>query len=263
MELAIRRLPLTGLKNARELGGFPTKDGKVTKYGQFIRTELPRKLTEGDLDYLRQYGVKVSVDLRGRPETEHLVSMLRDVDWCRYYHEPVFNEQVAMGDRSEEKRQKEPVPAPDPFIEWGKLYISMVEQHKDWTRRVLSLAAEAEGVMQYHCSTGKDRTGILTALLLSIAGVPEEDIIADYCVSQVYMRPVYEELTRLMPPLPNQSGESVMPDIESPFFKTSPENMRQLLEHWNEKYGSVEQYILDCGVTQEAVAAIRRKLVGE
>lgn len=260
MEHAIRRLPLTGLKNARELGGFPTKDGKVTRYGQFIRTELPRKLTEGDLDYLRRYGVTVSVDLRGKPETEHLVSMLRGVDWCRYVHEPVFNEQVAMGDQSEER--KEP-PLPGPFIEWGKLYITMIEQHKDWTRRVLSLAAEVEGVMQYHCTTGKDRTGILTALLLSIARVPEEDIIADYCVSQVYMRPVYEELTRLMPPLLKENGEAVMPDLDSPFFLTSPSNMRQLLEHLNEKYGSVEQYVLDCGVTQEAVDAIRRKLVGE
>ncbi len=263
MENALRRLPLEGLYNARELGGFPTKDGRVTRYGRFIRCEVPRSVTPSDLDYLRAYGVTRSVDLRGYSEVARMPSMLKDQDWCDYRHEPMFNLQVSMGAVT-----KDDPPKPDkyaqhpssPVIDWGKLYVGMMDEYTDWTRRVMTLAAETEGVMLYHCTTGKDRTGMLTALLLSVAGVPEDDIIADYCVSQVYMRPVFLELLKLLPPHRDEQGNEFAPSLDSDFFRTAPENMRTLLTHLNEKYGSVTDYIRACGVTEDVIGAVRRKL---
>jgi protein-tyrosine phosphatase len=58
MENFYRRLPLTGLKNARDLGGYPTRDGGATRYRTLIRSEAPLKLTEADLTFLREFGVK-------------------------------------------------------------------------------------------------------------------------------------------------------------------------------------------------------------
>ena len=263
MEKNLRRLPLDGLYNARELGGFPTVDGKVTAYGKFVRCELPRKLTGGDLAYLKAYGVTRSVDLRGDMEVERIPSMLRDVDWAVYSHVPMFTRQAAFASQAEGGAPKPDKYAQHPataFIEWGQLYVNMLEEYKDWTCRVLDIAASEQGVMLYHCTTGKDRTGMLTALLLSIAGVSQDDIIADYCVSQVYMRPVYLELMELMPPLYDEEGKPLRPTIDSPFFQTAPENMRTLLDHLNETYGSVEGYIRRCGVSGDTVARIRAKL---
>lgn len=264
MDNVMRRLPLTGLKNARELGGFPTRDGKVTKYGVFLRSEVPVRLTQEDLDCLRRYGVTQSVDLRGMHETQHLVSMLKDLDWCKYVHAPMFNLQVSMEDflKQEPKPDKYSRHPATPDVDWPGLYISMLEEYTPWTKRILELAAECEGVMLYHCTTGKDRTGMMTAMLLSIAGVEDDDIIADYCVSQVYMRPVYKELMKTMPPLYDENGNELMPDIDGPFFRTAPGNMRGLLEHLEGKYGSVEGYIRHCGVSDETIRTIRGKLVG-
>jgi len=263
MERKLRRLPLEGLYNARELGGFPTADGGVTAYGVFIRSELPRKLTRGDMDYLKSYGVTHSVDLRGDMEVSRLPSMLRDVDWARYSHVPMFTDQAAYASQEKDGPQnpnKHMRPPATAFIEWGQLYIEMIEKFKDWTRRVLDIAANESGIMLYHCTTGKDRTGMLTALLLSIAGVSQNDIIADYCVSQVYMRPVYLELMELMPPLNDENGKPIHPTIDSPFNQTAPENMRKLLDHLNSTYGSVINYILSCGVTQDTIDKIKAKL---
>ncbi|MBQ8975281.1 MAG: tyrosine-protein phosphatase [Oscillospiraceae bacterium] len=264
MEKNLRRLPLQGLFNARELGGFPTAGGGVTAYGRFIRCELPRALTGQDMQYLKDYGVTRSVDLRGDSETARMPSALKDIRWVQYSHVPMFSTQAAMGslrkDDSPLKPDKYSRHPAEPLIDWGELYINMLEEYTDWTRRVLELAADEQGVMLYHCTTGKDRTGMLTALLLSIAGVADDDIIADYCVSQVYMRPVYIELMKIMPPLPGEDGKPLQPTIDSAFFKTAPENMRRLLEHLEKKYGSVEDYVLHCGAGQDVIDKIRRKL---
>jgi protein-tyrosine phosphatase len=139
----------------------------------------------------------------------------------------------------------------------------MVEDYPQWTKNVLELAAGEKGTMLYHCTTGKDRTGILTALLLSIAGVGREDIIADYCVSEVYMRPVYLELMGLMPPYIDENGNELNPTIDSPFFKTAPDNMRELLDHFDSNYGGAVGFALHCGADMETIDAIRHKLTDQ
>lgn len=260
MQACMRRLPLKGLCNARELGGFPAKGGKTTNYRCFVRSEVPRKVTEDDISYLRDYGMTCSVDLRGDQEVERMPSLLKDLPWARYVRAPMFTRQAAMGAQSREEKDKYSRHPAEEFIPWGELYINMVEDYPQWTKTVLELAADEKGTMLYHCTTGKDRTGILTALLLSIAGVDRDDIIADYCVSQVYMRPVYIELMELMPPYIDADGNVLNPTIDSPFFRTAPENMRQLLDHFDSNYGGAVQFAMSCGADRDTIEAIRHKL---
>lgn len=246
-----RRLPVDGMYNVRELGGFPTADGRITRYGFFIRSEIPRKITKNGLDFLKKYGVSLSVDLRGSRETERTPSILASQPWLRYMNIPTANSQLAGGRAA--KR-------PDRFVQWPEMYISMIDGHKDWIRRVLSAMAEHEsGTIMFNCTTGKDRTGMITAMLLGLAGVPDNDIIADYCVSQVYMRPTYMELFRDMPFSNDALPDDFGPD--APFFRTAPENMGLLLEHINEEYGGIERYLTVCGVTDSEKDSLRKRLV--
>ena len=260
MQSYMRRLPLKGLCNARELGGFPTADGKVTNYKCFVRSELPRKCIPEDMQHLKDYGITCCVDLRGDQELERIPSALKDQPWIKYIHAPMYTRQAAMGAQRRDTKDKYSRHPAEEFVPWGDLYINMVEDYPQWTKKVLELAAEEKGVMLYHCTTGKDRTGILTALLLSIAGVDRNDIIADYCVSQVYMRPVYKELMDMMPPYLDENGNELNPTIDSPFFRTAPENMRQLLDHFDNNYGGAVQFALHCGVDMDTIGAIARKL---
>jgi protein-tyrosine phosphatase len=252
MENFYRRLPLTGLKNARDLGGYPTRDGGATRYRTLIRSEAPLKLTEADLAFLREFGVKTSIDFRGDREVERQPSVLKDAGWVRYLRSPTFNEQVAFTSRQTSKR-----PAVSSFVDWGEKYVEMAEGCRDWILTTLTLIAQSEGAVLFNCTTGKDRTGMISALLLGICGVSNDDITADYCVSEVYLTPVYEELIRTF--LEYWPNETV--SIADPFFRTSPKNMQRLLAHFDERYGGVEAYVRACGAGEAVLQSIRRKLI--
>jgi protein-tyrosine phosphatase len=136
------------------------------------------------------------------------------------------------------------------------MYQGMAEDARQWAVEVLTLAAENEGALLYHCTTGKDRTGLLTCYLLSIAGVAAPDIVTDYCVSQVYLRPTYEKL------LASGMGHFGN-DLSAPFFQTPPEAMQALLDYLDKTYGGVVPFLREIGVTEDTMARIRAKFVEE
>lgn len=240
-----RRLPLTGLSNARELGGFPTSSG-ATKYGVYIRSEQPSKLTDQDKRFLREYGVTADIDFRGSFELERVRDPLENEDWINYIHIPVFDAEVAGERRSVRKQiDKE-------GFTWGDHYIEMVESHKDWVRNVLEAMAQEEGVVLFHCTTGKDRTGIMTALLLGLCGVARPDIVADYCVSQIYLQPMYTRMQKL----PGVAERT----LDDPFFSTAPEHMSKLLDHFDEKYGGISGYLEQCMIPRDILEKLRGRL---
>jgi protein-tyrosine phosphatase len=247
-----RRLPLDGLRNARELGGYPAVGG-LTKYGRFIRSEAPCELTERDLAFLKDYGVTLSVDFRGDGEVARRRSALEGAPFLRYVRSPTFNDQVAFGAAPGDKR-----PPVTHMVRWGEKYIEMADTCRDWVAGTLELLAGARDAAIFNCTTGKDRTGIISALLLALAGVEEDDIIADYCVSQVYLSKLYD-------PMIAEYNEKFSPEnaaVKSdPFFRTDPENMERLLSHIAESYGGAENYLRGSGLSDAAIAALRGKLV--
>ena len=285
-----RRLMTAGLYNARDLGGFPTADGKTTKFGVFVRSEAPCELPEEDIRYLRDYGITLSMDFRGTGEVQARPS---DLDGpMPYYHKPLFNE-AAMGkmgpppepgeagpvekgrarERSEfsgEAGNEEARtlrgrgPGGPPMPGWGEQYKQMAEEARDWAIEVLTIAAEAEGAVLYHCTTGKDRTGLMSCYLLSIAGVSRADIAADYCVSQVYLEPVFQKMRsgamRMGPPADGAGGH---PPMDDSFFETPASAMLTLIDYLTETYGGVVAYLRSIGVPQAVMDRIREKFTEE
>ena len=250
-----RRLMTKGLYNARDLGGFPTGSGKTTRFGVFVRSEAPVDLPEEDIAYLRDYGVTASMDFRGSGEAQARPSDLREI--IPYYHRPLFNEAAMAGGSAH----------PPKHIGWGEQYIEMAEGCRDWAKDVLTIAAENQGILLYHCTTGKDRTGLMTCYLLSIAGVGRADIAADYCVSQVFLEPVYEKMRsgkmRLGPPPGAGAGEKQppMPQMDQSFFETPASAMLTLIDYLTERYGGVVEYLRAIGVEEAVLEALRNKLV--
>lgn len=250
-----RRLLTKGLYNARDLGGFPTGDGRVTKFGVFVRSEAPAEIPAEDVSYLRRYGVTASLDFRGTGEAAARPSALQEI--MPYYHRPLFNE-AAMAGASHH---------PPKHVGWGEQYISMAEESRDWAMDVLTIAAENSGALLYHCTTGKDRTGLMTCYLLSIAGVQRADIAADYCVSQLFLEPVYEKMRsgmlKMGPPPggPEAEGKDAppRPKMEGGFFETPASAMLTLIDYLTEKYGGVVEYLRSIGLPEETMNAIREK----
>ena len=305
-----RRLPLEGLNNARDIGGYPIAGGGVTAFRKFIRCEAPRKLSASDIEFLKSYGVTLSIDFRGDGEISRHPSCLENIQGIEYRRCVTFDKQVAFasgsggGEKAEkgagentgssagesagkssakkaesnagenaekstgEKAEKgagenaekgagEKRPAMDAFVDWGEKYIEIADNSRDWIRDTLMTMAHADGAVLFNCATGKDRTGIISALLLGLAGVAECDILADYCVSELYLKEQYEELLAgFLEHWPDEKA-----DINSPFFKTAPVNMETFLAHVNKTHNGVESFIKTCGVDSSGVAALREKLI--
>lgn len=255
-----KRLPLEGLVNARDLGGFPTKDGRVTKYGVFVRSEVPKALTENDISFLRRYGVSLSLDFRGTQEIKNLPSALSSLEDIKYMPCPMMNEDAAKASKREEQAPPPPTDSKNFWdINWVPVYTSILEAGKDWVKRIITLAAEWEGGVHYHCFTGKDRTGIFTALLLGLCGVDYNDIMWDYSLSMTCLRPFYEKMdTGIL-----FTKEDGSPDFTRGFYCTSPETMGEVLSYLDKNYGGVEGYVKACGVEDEVIKKLRDKLTEE
>ena len=247
-----RRLMTRGLYNARDLGGIPTKDGRVTRFGVFVRSEAPVGLPQGDIQYLKDYGVAASMDFRSTGEMEARPSDLRTV--MPYYPRPLFNEAAIIGEKKHPVHQN---------MSWGEHYIEMAEESRQWAVDVLNIAAQCPGALLYHCTTGKDRTGLMSCYLLSIAGAERADIAADYSVSQIFLEPVYEKIRngamRLGPAL--DGPEEKRPPMDESFFQTPAAAMLTLIDDLTARYGSVVEYLRTIGVTEETMQQIREKFV--
>ena len=255
-----RRLPLNGLSNARELGGFPIRGGGITRYGRFVRSELPERLDRSDMEFLEAYGIKLTIDFRSSRELKTTPSALYTESWLRYAHNPMISLEAShfaeadpelaakLKNRDESSRRLG-------GIDWSHVYSVMAQDNKDWVKRGFDLIEAEPGCVHYHCMTGKDRTGVFTALLLGLAGVDDYDIIADYCVSQVYLRPFY------LTPRDNDAAFTGDPDLSLSFYRTEPESMETFLAMLNDVYGSIRNYLTACEISDQSLDAVKASLV--
>ena len=251
MTAEYRRLPLKSLYNCRDLGGYPTLDGKVTRFGVFLRSEAPCELDREDLTFLLEYGVTGTADLRS--EGERLARPNELAGHVSYYPMTLFHRAAVYGDASQQMED----------FDWGKQYRSMAEDNPAFFRAMLPLCLKEPGALLYHCTTGKDRTGLLSCVLLSIAGVSREDIAADYCISQLYLGPVYERMKNgtMKLGLQKDGKPTRVPDGGSArFFATPAKAMLDLINGLDRDYGGVVGFLRSCGVEEETILGLRRKL---
>ena len=240
-----KRLPMGGIPNLRDLGGWAVPGG-MTRYGVFLRSAVPRALSPEDADFLREYGLRTVLDFRSLPECERVPDPLGELEWIRYEHIPMFDS-AAAGAALRIR--------PEAEFTWAEHYIRMAEEQKDWMAAVLHALARAEGCALFHCTTGKDRAGLVSALVLSLCGVCPEDVTADYCVSQVYLREMYAEM---------ESGQKLCGgDLDCPFYSTAPGTMRAFLAYLRERYGGAAGYLAACGLDSRDAEAIRARLCGK
>lgn len=239
----VRRLPIEGLSNCRDLGGFPC-DGGVTRFGVFLRSEAPCDLSPDAIRALKDYGLAISFDLRGEPETMWRPSSLEHALPYR---------RIALSGGAETFEKKN---LPQGEFSWDKVYIKRAMEHRDWFRDAFTACAEAEGMAMFHCTTGKDRTGILTCCLLGAVGVSRQDIAADYCLSQVYLQDMFAAMRDGSLRIRKEPSH-----YEEYVFRTPFEAMVKFYDFLTENFGSVTGYLKDIGVTDTAIARLREKFV--
>ncbi|WP_100486237.1 tyrosine-protein phosphatase [Sporolactobacillus pectinivorans] len=228
----LRRVPLSSTLNTRDLGGYPTADGKVTKFGRIIRSGAPLILNKGDIALLKSLGVTAAIDFRSNTEIAKKPSAFEQSADFDYFHCPFL-----IGNK--DPGSKDEVPS---------LYARIISDFSA-IGQIMRIIAEQKGAVLIHCAAGKDRTGVVSALLLLTAGVGIDDILADYQVSYTYLRLEIRERMKRDTRLPSYFGRSDM------------EYMEKTLEQFSSTYGNVQKYLQTVGLTQDEVRGLKNKLL--
>ena len=244
-----RAVPLEGAYNVRDLGGYETADGRQTRWRTLFRAADIHALSSSDQSTLIDAGVRTVIDLRGSRELIEASSVFKDLSDVQYRPHNM------TGDALIDRWGTIPVPA-DSSIRLSTMYSTVLDERGEMIGAILE-AVSQPGILPavFHCTAGKDRTGVLAALLLGIAGVPHDRIVEDYALSARFLYG-----TSTVPP--DGSGADKFPPFdEYQAMWCPPAAMGLTLDHLESKYGGIEAYVKSIGVDDTTVARIRDSLV--
>lgn len=272
-------LDLEGAANARDLGGLPTVDGRTTRPGVLLRADNLQDLSASDVRLLvDQLGLRTVLDLRSTGEAHlegptplastavrtHQLSLIPEWDGEPDVAEVERAVEQAVLDRD---RAEQALPTLSDFSQRSREradptdltahYVGYVEQAGRNIGRALHLLADADsGTTLVHCAAGKDRTGVVVGLALSLAGVTRDAVVADYVRSA-------ERADRILARL--QATTSYGPSLAGvPVADITPRaaSMAGFLDHVDRAYGGPHGLAMSLGVQEEAVARLGVRLLG-
>ncbi|MDM5189058.1 tyrosine-protein phosphatase [Bacillus sp. DX4.1] len=255
--VAERRLPLQGAFNFRDLGGYETTDGRRVKWGKLYRSEELAGLTEQDIHYLQQSGLKLVCDYRTDFEVKHKPNP--KMNGVRQVCLPV------MQDIAKDLNINEFFQIGDVSM-LGKPGEYLVKMNKDFVTdneafvRFLQLAQDPENLpLVNHCTAGKDRTGFASALLLLVLGVPEETVMQDYLLSNGFREKLNQKMMAFLgAKLKDEESRAIL----GAMFEARAEYLQAALDEITRTYGSVEVYAeKGIGFTKEQLVAIKTLLL--
>ncbi len=223
-----RLIKLEKMVNTRDLGGYETQSGTYTRAHKYIRASSPAQASVKDIADLKAYGVKAVIDLRSDFEKEHQKNPFQNEKDIDYYEVNLFDSSKASVVPEEVKQ----------YRDLGGVYLYTLESSKARFKDVFDIFLKYpyEGVL-FHCSAGKDRTGMVAALLLDLVGCHEYDIVKDYSESYENNLEINEGLAEMMN---NEEAKQ--------YLKSSPRYMMEFLDYLREHYGSAKEYLLEIGM---------------
>jgi protein tyrosine/serine phosphatase len=229
--------------NVRDLGGLPTADGGQTRYGALFRADCLGKLTEHGRRALLDAGVTTVIDLRGPLEVADDPPAFpgRRPGEPDYVNTPLDHQDPATA------------PLWAAICTRADVYRLFLDFYPHAVADVLrAIASAPPGGIVFHCLGGTDRTGLVAAAVLRLAGVPDEAIAADYALTLERRRPIYERLVA-------EKGEAELGFWDR--LNMTADQMLATLAYVDERYGGMEAYLQAAGLTDGQMARVRTRLL--
>lgn len=232
MTIPLKRIAFEGIANFRDLGGYPVGLSHKTKYGVFYRSTSLKKATAHDLDKMSAMGITTVIDLRFPDEAAAAPSTLMGDERFDVHNISLIGE---LTPRDLRVNGREPDTTTLQYM-----YRQILDLCRPQVIRVLETIEHAEGGVLFHCAAGKDRTGLISMLLLNNAGVERQDLIADYEISHTYI----EDFTS------DVSGSNYI-------------NMKETLDYLYGEFGSPRDYLLEIGMKPDTLERLKERLLKE
>ena len=227
------RLVLETTFNTRELGGIPINKNNQVKWGKLLRSDDISKLSEQDIEDLYEYGIDTIIDLRTKAERlETGYVLAEDERFKKHYISLMTSEDVQDISHS------------DTDMTLGHFYCQLLDEGQSMIRDIFTILSQKnnEGIL-FHCAAGKDRTGVIAALILNLLGVSNSDIIANYEVTYSFL---------------SKNPNFQVPIEYQHLVNSDRKHMVLFLEKLGNDYGNVEQYLEICGVSEFEREQIKR-----
>jgi protein-tyrosine phosphatase len=238
-----RHIALEDALNFRDLGGYETTDGRRVRWRTLFRADGLARLTPSDLDVVRSLGIATVLDLRSTTELEY-GRFPTDAIPVAFHHLPIVEETM-------DPRKYRLAPG-----KLGERYEELARFGAPQIATALGILADpASHPVVFHCTVGKDRTGVLAAVTLALLGVPDETIIADYVLSGPAVTALRERWRAHNP----EVGAAL--DEHPETFSAAPTNISWLFARLRAEHGSIEGYAESTGAGADVVDRLRRSLL--
>ena len=231
-----RHLKLAGCHNLRELGGYTTSDGKQIQWSTLLRSDSLHGLPLSSQQQVIDYGVRTIIDLRTQSEVKRKSYALSNTSEIEYFNLPLVE------DRSQSESIKQKT-----LFEHNCFFL---EERSPKIKKILETIATQQTPLVIHCAAGKDRTGIIIALLLAVANVPVATIAEDYQLSDRYLAPLYSKIRQ------QAIKEGFAHLLESP-----PQIIIDTFAYLAQNYGEINNYLENIAISLETRDHLKTMLV--
>lgn len=236
---ARRLVPLQGALNVRTFGDLRGKHGPIPA-SSFVRAADLNRLSAADRDLLAARGVALALDLRTAEEVATAPDALASDARFRYTRISLLGTEKLDLSR-----------LPDDL---GTMYVGALDANQPQFRQVFeTIAAQPEGAVLFHCTAGKDRTGMVAALLLSLAGVPRGDIVHDYAISAHYLEPMLSQS-------PQMAAMARANPRMSALMGSPAAAIESFLDALEQRHGGAQAYLRQVGVSEADIGRVKARL---
>ncbi|KAB0268027.1 tyrosine-protein phosphatase [Microvirga brassicacearum] len=236
-----RHLAVDGTFNIRDLGGYAIATGE-TRWRRVLRADGLHRLDHAGMAVLTAEGVTTIIDLRHGHELETQPNPFSTNPAVQYHHVSLFDQLAPSA-----------MAGDDVLYD---LYVQALTSRQGAIAQVLTVIANApDGVVLFHCTAGKDRTGIVSALMLAVAGVETAIILEDYAMTKTRIAPMIDEI------LEGAATRGVDVETFMPLLACEPETMAATIAHVIGSYGSAEAYLETIGLAPQTIDRLRSRLV--
>jgi protein tyrosine/serine phosphatase len=238
-----RHIALENALNFRDVGGYRTADGHRVRWRRMFRAGGLSSLTPADLAVLRELGIKTVLDLRSTAEWESGRFPVDDHP-VAFHHLPLVEEIL------------DPTRYSVPEGMLAARYQEIAQIGSSYIAQAISIVADADThPIVVHCLAGKDRTGVVVALVLGLLGVPDETVAEDYALSNLAMAALRQraEVAGVV--------ERRSPEISDEVFSAKPSNIAALFAALRDEHGSLEDYVISAGMKPAAIESLRAGLL--
>ena len=240
-----------GTHNVRDLGGYRTKSGKITKTQRFIRSDSLHRIRDEGINFLIKKNLKTVIDLRTSNEIKNEPNPFSDIAEVKFFNIPLLDNLAPtfLGTSKIGKISN------DPLLSF---YLSALHERQFAIRNIFSVISEADsGLILFNCTAGKDRTGIISALLLGLVEVPTVDIIKNYTDSEIFISELVKEFLEKSR---RRGGDT---ESYARMLRCPAETMASALNSISVSHKNIYTYLTKIGLSKEQLVKVSHRLVNK